>query len=83
MEHRRIASFGVHSLLLAATTALAAPSSEQAAGGPYRGTYVCQNKLGAGPGVLRVPIDLVIRPQRQRRICSAFAQLERNADHRQ
>jgi hypothetical protein len=61
MEHRRIASFGVYSLLLAATTALAAPSSEQAVGGPYRGTYVCQNKLGAGPDILRVPIDLVIR----------------------
>lgn len=66
MEHRRIASFGVYSLLLAATTALAAPSSEQAVGGPYRGTYVCQ-KLGAArgiyrvPDILRVPIDLVIR----------------------
>ena len=64
MEHRRIASFGACSLLLAATTALAAPSSEpssdQAVRGPYRGTYVCQS-LGAGRGILRVPIDLVIR----------------------
>jgi hypothetical protein len=61
MEHRRMASFGIYSLLLAATTALAAPSSEQGMGGSYRGTYVCQNKLGAGPDILRVPIDLVIR----------------------
>lgn len=60
MEHRRIASFGVYALLLTATTALAAPSSEQAVG-PYRGTYVCQNKLGVGPDILRVPLDLVIR----------------------
>jgi len=58
MEHRRIASFGTCSLLLATTTALAAPSSEQAVQGPYRGTYVCQ---GAGQRILRVPIDLVIR----------------------
>jgi len=61
MEHRRIASFGVYSLLFAATTALAAPINEQTVVGPYRGTYVCQNKLGAGPDILRVPIDLVIR----------------------
>jgi len=64
MEHRRIASFGIYFLLLAATPALAAPSSEQAVG-PYRGAYVCQ-KLGAAQGrvpidILRVPIDLVIR----------------------
>lgn len=30
MEHRRIASFGVYTLLLAATPALAAPTGEQA-----------------------------------------------------
>src|SRR5262245_30331292 len=60
MEHRRIASFGIYSLLLAATTALAAPSNEQTVGGPYGGTYVCQ-KVGAARGILRVPIDLVIR----------------------
>jgi len=60
MEHRRTASFGVYCLLLAATTAAAAPSNEQTAG-PYRGMYVCQTKVGAGPGILRVPIDLVIR----------------------
>ena len=59
MEHRRTASFGVYSLLLIATTAVAAPSNEQPAG-PYRGMYVCQTKVGAGPGILRVPIDLVI-----------------------
>lgn len=28
--------------------------------GPYRGSYVCQTKLGM-PGIFRVPIDLVIR----------------------
>src|SRR5262249_33874371 len=60
MEHRRIASFGVYSLLLIATTAVAAPSNEQPAG-PYRGMDVCQTKEGAGPGILRVPVDLVIR----------------------
>src|SRR5262249_23463024 len=60
MEHRRTASFGVYSLLLAATTSVAAQSNEQTAG-PYRGMYVCQNKLGAGPDILRVPIDLVVR----------------------
>lgn len=80
MEHRRIAPFGISSLVLAATTALAssslvtpslaatslaAPSlvptsSEQAAQGPYRGTYVCQSMIG-GVGILRIPIDLVIR----------------------
>src|SRR5215469_7063683 len=60
MEHRRIASFGVYSFLLATTTALAAPSSEQAARGPYRGMYVCQTMTRA-PGILRIPIDLVIR----------------------
>ena len=65
MEHRRIASFGIYSLLIAATTAfaapvLAAPSSEQGAGGPYRGSYVCPTKVGV-PGIFRVPIDLVIR----------------------
>jgi hypothetical protein len=50
MEHRRIASFGVYSLLLAAT-AIAASSNEQTVAGPYRGAYVCQNKLGAGPDI--------------------------------
>src|SRR5262249_49769014 len=29
--------------------------------GTHRGMYVCQNKLGAGPDILRVPIDLVVR----------------------
>lgn len=61
MEHRRIVSFGIYSLLFAATSALAAPTNDQVLGGPYRGAYVCQNKLGAGPDILRVPIDLVIR----------------------
>lgn len=60
MEHRRIASFGIYFLLLAATPALAAPTGEQSVKGPYRGSYVCQTKLGV-PGVFRVPIDLVIR----------------------
>ncbi len=60
MKHRRIASFGVYFLLLAATAALAAPSSEEAARGPYRGMYVCQTKVGV-PGIFHVPIDLVIR----------------------
>src|SRR5215471_17325667 len=60
MEHRRIASFGVYSLLLIATTAVAAPSNEQTAG-PYRGMYVWQTKVGAGPGILHAPSDLVIR----------------------
>ena len=60
MEHRRIASFGVYSLLLAVTPALAAPTGEQAVKGPYRGSYVCQTKLGV-PGIFRIPIDLVIR----------------------
>lgn len=39
---------------------LTATSSEQAARGPYRGTYVCQSMIGA-PRILRIPIDLVIR----------------------
>jgi hypothetical protein len=60
MEHRRIASFGVYTLLLAATPALAAPTGEQAVQGPYRGSYVCQTKVGV-PGIFHVPIDLVIR----------------------
>jgi hypothetical protein len=60
MEHRRIASFCVYSLLLAATAALAAPSSEQAAPGPYRGMYVCQTMTRA-PGIFHIPIDLVVR----------------------
>lgn len=73
MEHRRTASFGIYCLLLATSVALTAPtapslaapnlaatSSEQAAQGPYRGTYVCQSMIG-GPGILRIPIDLVIR----------------------
>jgi hypothetical protein len=46
MEHRRIASFGVYFLLVAGTPALAAASGEQSAKGPYRGSYVCQAKLG-------------------------------------
>lgn len=50
MEHRRIASFGVYFLLVAGTPALAAASGEQSAKGPYRGSYVCQAKLGA-PGI--------------------------------
>jgi len=58
MERRRIALFGACFLLLAATPALAAPSSDQAVQGPYRGTYVCQ---AAGQRILRAPIDLVIR----------------------
>jgi hypothetical protein len=60
MEHRRIASFGIYSLLLAATPALAAPTGEQAVKGPYRGAYVCQTNFGV-PGIFGVPIDLVIR----------------------
>lgn len=64
MELRRIVPFGVSSLLLATTTAFAAPNSEpgseQAAQGPYRGTYVCQGLL-EGRGILRIPLDLVIR----------------------
>jgi hypothetical protein len=60
MEHRRIASFGIYFILLAATPALAAPTGEQSVKGPYRGSYVCQTKLGV-PGIFRVPIDLVIR----------------------
>src|SRR5262249_58312228 len=60
MGHRRIASFCVYCLLLAATTAVAAPSNEQTAG-PYRGTYVCQTKVGVRPGILHAPSDLVIR----------------------
>lgn len=60
MEHRHIASFGVCTLLLAATPALAAPTGEQAVRGPYRGAYVCQTKVGV-PGIFRIPIDLVIR----------------------
>ena len=75
MEHRRITPFGISSLVLTATTALAASSlvtpslaapspaatnTEQAAQGPYRGTYVCQSMIG-GAGILRIPIDLVIR----------------------
>lgn len=60
MEHHRIASFGVYTLLLAATPALAAPTGEQAVKGPYRGAYVCQTKVGV-PGIFRIPIDLVIR----------------------
>jgi hypothetical protein len=65
MEHRRIASFGACTLVLGVTTALAAPtlaapSSEQAVKGPYRGSYVCQTKVGV-PGIFRIPIDLVIR----------------------
>lgn len=60
MEHRRIVSFGICSLLLAATPALAAPSGEQAVKGPYRGAYVCQTRAGV-PGIFRIPIDLVIR----------------------
>jgi hypothetical protein len=60
MEHRRIASFGIYSLLLAAIPALAAPTGEQSVKGPYRGSYVCQTKVGV-PGIFHVPIDLVIR----------------------
>ena len=60
MEHRRTAAFGIYALLLAATPALAAPSDEQPAKGPYRGSYVCQTKLGV-PGIFRIPIDLIIR----------------------
>lgn len=60
MEHRRFASFGVYTLLLAATPALAAPTGEQAVQGPYRGTYVCQTKMGFST-IFRLPIDLVIR----------------------
>jgi hypothetical protein len=60
MEHRRIASFGIYFILLAATPTLAAPTGEQSVKGPYRGSYVCQTKLGV-PGIFRVPIDLVIR----------------------
>ncbi len=60
MEHRRIASFGMYSLLLATMPALAAPTGEQSVKGPYRGSYVCQTKLGV-PGIFRIPIDLVIR----------------------
>ena len=60
MEHRRIALFGIFSLLLAAAPALAAPTGEQAVEGPYRGSYVCQTRLGV-PGIFHVPIDLVIR----------------------
>lgn len=58
MEHRRIACFGIASLLLAATPALAAPNDGQP--GPYRGSYVCQTKIGV-PGIFRIPIDLVVR----------------------
>jgi len=61
MEHRRIAALGVYSVLLAATTALAAPTGEQSVKGPYRGSYVCQSQLLGRPGVFRIPIDLVIR----------------------
>ena len=60
MEHRRIASFGIYALLLAATAALAAPSSDVAAPGSYRGMYVCPTMTGA-PGIFRIPIDVVIR----------------------
>ena len=60
MEHGRIASFGIYSLLLAATPALAAPTGQQVVKGPYRGMYVCQTKAGV-PGIFHVPIDLVIR----------------------
>lgn len=60
MKHRRISLLGACSLLIAATPVFAATSSEQAVRGPYRGTYVCQ-ALGPARGILRVPIDLVIR----------------------
>jgi hypothetical protein len=60
MKYHRIGSFGAYALLVAATPALAAPTSEQAAKGPYRGAYVCQTKTGV-PGIFRIPIDLVIR----------------------
>lgn len=60
MKYRRIASLCVYTVLLAATPALAAPTGEQAAKGPYRGAYVCQTKTGV-PGIFRIPIDLVIR----------------------
>ena len=63
MERRHILSFGVYSLLLAATPALAAATGEQGeqlVKGPYRGAYVCQTRAGM-PGIFRVPIDLVIR----------------------
>lgn len=60
MARRRIALLGICSLLLATTTALAAPTNEHAVQGPYRGTYVCQTKAGV-PGIFRIPIDLVIR----------------------
>ena len=60
MEHSRLASFGIYSLLLAATPALAAPTGEQLVKGPYCGAYVCQTRAGM-PGIFRVPIDLVIR----------------------
>jgi hypothetical protein len=60
MEHRRTALFGIYSLLIAVTPALAAPTGEPSVKGPYRGSYVCQTMLGV-TAVFRVPIDLVIR----------------------